>query len=271
MKIYDYEDYKLYVNDWVMTQPKSGYGQFKKIADFIGINSVVISQIFKGDRQLSLEQACEVSRYIGLDDLEKDFFLLLVQIGRSGSHDLTKTLSRQLKEKKKTALNLKSRIKHSQFSNEDKAEFYSQWFYSAIRLSTDIDAINSIDDISSLLGLQRETVANILTFLKNAGLVVEKNNVLNVGPQVTHVGHDSPFVYKHHSNWRLKSLQCMENVSSEKELFYTGPMALSEEAADDIRSQAVQFIERATKTASKSNSATVACLNLDWFRVVKKY
>lgn len=270
MKVFEHENYKQFVNEWVSTQPKNGYGQFKKIADFVGINSVVISQIFKGDRDLSLEQACDVAKYIGLDDLEKDFFLLLVQKGRAGSHDLTQVLNRQVKELRKKATSLKSRIKHKKFAEEDKAIFYSQWYYSASRIASDISSINSTEDISEILSLDRQTVANVLSFLLKTGLVVEKGGKLAIGPQVTHVGHDSPFVYRHHSNWRLKGMQAMDNIFPEEDLFYTGPMALSVKAAERIRNLAIELIENATKTASASESETLACLNIDWFRITNR-
>jgi hypothetical protein len=32
---------------------------------------------------------------------------------------------------------------------------------------------------------------------------------MEVGPKLTHVGADSPFVIKHHQNWRLKGFNQM--------------------------------------------------------------
>ena len=87
---------------------------------------------------------------------------------------------------------------------------------------------------------------------------------LDIGPQVTHMGHDSPFVNRHHANWRLKGLQYLENLS-DNDLFCTGPMALSKEAAKSIRKSLVELIERSTKSAANSDSEVVRCLNIDWF------
>jgi hypothetical protein len=112
-------------------------------------------------------------------------------------------------------------------------------------------------------------VANVIRFLLEHKLIVQKGGLFDFGPQVTHVGHDSPFVNRHHANWRLKGLQAMDTTTS-KDLLYTGPMALSEEAAAAIRKLLVELIEKTTKLAADSESETLRCLNIDWFSVGKR-
>lgn len=58
----------------------------------------------------------------------------------------------------------------------------------------------------------------------------------------------------------------MDAVSSE-ELFYTGPMALSRQTMVEVRKKLVQLIENVTKDVIASESETLACLNLDWFKI----
>jgi uncharacterized protein (TIGR02147 family) len=266
MNVFESQDYKQCVNKWIEGQPKGGHGQLRRIAAALSINSVVMTQVFRGHRDLTPEQAVGVAKFMGLNEMERDYFLLLVQEARAGSHELKKIIKTQIASLRTAAQALKNRIKHQKFTDEDKATFYSQWYYSAVRLGVSIEGLGSVSAIADHLHLERSLVAKVVEFLICHKLIEEKAGRLEMGPQVTHVGHDSPFVNRHHTNWRLKALQSLENVS-DKELFYTGPMALSRQAADEIRHELVSLVERSTKKAAASDSEILACLCIDWFQV----
>lgn len=266
MKNFEFESYKEWVNQWIKGQPKGGHGQLRSMAADAGVNSVVMSQVFRGDRDITIEQALRVAKYMGLSELERDLFLLLVQKDRAGSHDLKLVFARQIAELKARARTLSQRIKHESMTNEDKATFYSKWYYSAVRLGVSIPQLSTISEIAERLGLDRSLVANVVAFLLDRRLIVEKNGRLDMGPQVTHVGHDSPFVGKHHTNWRIRGLHSMDQ-SHPSNLFYSGPMALSTEASEKIRTLLIGLIEQATAMAAASDSQSLKCLNLDWFEI----
>lgn len=268
MNVFDYQDYKKCVNDWISIQKSGGHGQLRKLSLHLNINSVVMSQVFRGDRELTLEQALGVADYIGFTEFERDYFLVLVQKDRASTHELKTVFSKQIDAMKKASQALKNRLKHEKFTDEDRATFYSQWYYSAIRLGVSIPALNSVGAISEYLNLDRAQVAKAIEFLLKNKLIVETKGRLDIGPQVTHIGHDSPFVVRHHTNWRLKGLQAMEKAT-ESDLFYTGPMALSQEAADKIRNLLIELVQKSTKLAANSDSETLRCLTLDWFKVSK--
>mgnify|MGYP001432859607 CR=1 FL=1 len=266
MSVFDYSDYKEFVNSWISEQPKGGHGQLRHLAKSLDVNSVVMSQVFRGNRELSLEHALSVAQFMGLSNIERDFFLLLVQKSRAGSFELKRVLEEQIESHRAKSQNLKNRVKHEAFSENDKATFYSQWYYSAIRLGVSIEGLGSIGAIANYLNLNRALVAKVVEFLLENRLIVEEKKRLTMGPSITHVGHDSPFVNRHHSNWRLKGLQAMESLS-DSDLFYTGPMALSNSAAKEIRKLLIELVEKSTKKASTSDSETLRCLNIDWFPV----
>lgn len=266
MTLFEYHDYKLWVNDWIDSQPSGGHGQLRKLALYLEINSVVMSQVFRGDRDLTLEQALKVTQYLGMTELERDYFLLLVQKGRAGTTELKSVFEKQLQTIRKSAQSLKNRVQHHKFTDEDKATFYSQWYYSAIRLGVSIPQLSTISALSGHLNLDRSVVVQVIEFLLKHQLIIEKKGRYDIGPQVTHVGHDSPFVNRHHTNWRLKGLQAMDNIT-DQDLYYTGPMALSETAAKEIRKMLVSLVEKSTQQAAHSDSEVLRCLNIDWFKI----
>jgi hypothetical protein len=55
--------------------------------------------------------------------------------------------------------------------------------------------------------------------------------------------------------------------AEDKNLFYTGPISLSQMVADRIRQEELLvFIEKITKIVVSSPSEFVRCFNLDWFK-----
>lgn len=268
MNVFEHNDYKACINQWIREQKRGGHGQLRQMALYLRVNSVVMSQIFRGQRDLNMEQALGVAKYVGLTEMERDFFLLLVQRARAGTHDLKQVFEQQIEALRLAAQALKNRVKYQKFADEERATFYSHWYYSAIRLGVSIPRLSSLSAIADHLNLDRNLVAGVVEFLLKNKLILQKGDHFELGPQVTHVGHDSPFVKRHHANWRLKALQTMENSTGpSSSLHYTGPMALSEEAAAKIRKLLIELVEKSTRLASQSSSETLSCLCIDWFQV----
>lgn len=266
MNVFDYHSYKVCVNEWIKAQPSGGHGQLRQMALELGVNSVVMSQVFRGSREITVEQAVGIAKYMGLNTVSQDYFLLLVQRDRAGSHELKAIYERQLTELRSASQNLKTRIKHQKFSDDDRATFYSRWHYSAIRLGLSIPELGNVSAIAEHLGLERSLVSQVIEFLTKNQLIVKKENNFELGPQVTHVGHDSPFVNRHHSNWRIQALQAMDK-SRKDDLYYSGPMVLSKSAAQKIRKLIIELVEKSTKEASESPSEILRCLSIDWFDI----
>ena len=55
------------------------------------------------------------------------------------------------------------------------------------------------------------------------------------------------------------------DAHDEKNLFYTCPMSLSLETAEEVRRLLPQFIEQVLKKVGPSPSEKVYCFSMDWF------
>ena len=96
MIIFEFDDYKNFVNTRIIALPRKGRGEYQKIAEYLRVHATLISQIFKGPRELTLEQACELSTYLSLNALETDYFITLVEFRRAGSLKLKEILERRI-------------------------------------------------------------------------------------------------------------------------------------------------------------------------------
>lgn len=249
--------------------PNNGYGQMSKLAKFLGVHSTLVSQILKEHKELTVDQAALVADFFGLNDLETEYFVLLVQLDRSGNSAIRKLHLKQLSRLKAQAQSISKRITaNAKLTDDQKAIFYSDWTYSAVRQSVALPGIGELNSISEYLGLPRKRAQEVLDFLLKTGLCKLANETLVVGPASTHVESTSPWVRIHHMNWRQKAIQSLDTWSPDN-LHYTSPMTLSKKDVDVIREKIIQFIQQVNKVVDPSPSETLYCLDLDWFQVAE--
>ncbi len=268
MTVFDFKSYKEFINKWREKQPNKGHGQFVKFAEALGISTVLVTQIFNGAKNLSLEHAILLADFLGLTQLEKDYFLLLVNYERAGSHKLQEYFHAEiLKTQKKRKESLENVVaKDVVISEADKAVFYSNWMYSAIRLQTSIDGYQTVDSLADQFKISKEEIVKMLDVLLRMNLVIQTENGYRMGPARTHLEADSPFVKQRQISWRVKAFSKMDQVSK-TQMFYTAPMSISEEMYDELKKGITNLIADLNSKITKTKPQKLACLNIDLFEV----
>jgi uncharacterized protein (TIGR02147 family) len=225
----------------------------------------MMSHVFKRDAELSEEQSCVLCEYLGLGHAETDFFILLVQYARAGSQKLRDLLKKRIEEKREIENLVESKIKNTQtLSDEDKSIYYSSWHYSAIRLLANLSKGNDIDKLLDLTGLPRAKLLEMTSFLVETQ-VLEQNEdqSFKTGISKVHVSKDSAHVWKHHQNWRLKTMERYHQLDDD-ELFFTSPLTIAKKDIPIIKDQILNLIEKVSETVTKSEEEELCCLNIDW-------
>jgi len=264
MAIYEFEDYKKYINTWIEGQPKKGRGEFKKISEAIGVHSTMVSHIFKAEKQLTMDQAFLLTEYLGFSQLETDYFLTLVRFERSGHFKYKEKIKEELIEIKNKASEVKNRLPTSDvLSDEDKAEFYSSWHYSAIRTLASLEEYSNRKEIIEKVGLPFDKGNKIVEFLIAKGLCIEENSTLKSGPARTHIGPDSPHLWRHHTNWRLKNMDRHKKLTKE-EFMITAPLSISKKDMFLVKEKLMYFLEELGSTVEQTTPEQVSCLTIDW-------
>lgn len=264
ISVYDFKNYREFLNTWI--ESKAQRGMKKKFSEAAGVSSTLISLILKGDKQLSLEQASDLADLLGLNERETEYFFLLVEYGRAGTHSLRQKLSKRIADLQEQAKKLSRRVKKDvELKDEEKAIYYSSWIYTGIRNLSATGEFNEVNQIAQRLNVSSAVVVKALDFLIEHGLCKLENGKIDYGPAHLHVDSDSPFVMKHHQNWRLRGFQFMDQYN-ENNLYYTCPMSLSKEAVVAIRQLLPKVIEEVLKIVGPSASEEVYCFNMDWFK-----
>jgi uncharacterized protein (TIGR02147 family) len=264
MNVFEFKDYKKFVNAHIETLPQHGRGEFRKISIHLSMHSTTVSQIFNGDKNLTLEQAADLCGYLHLSELEVEYFLALVQLARSGSINLCKNIEIQLERLRKEHQQLVHRLKNNaQFESEVQAIFYSNWYYAAIRVLSSIPGYQDVSTLTKRLQLPVKTVNQAVKFLIQSGLCVLEEGKIVPGPRRTHLGADSPFVNSHRLSWHLKALEKLKDINEES-LVYSAPLSIGQDEKEKAREILIEAIKRITDLAAQSDPADAVILNIDW-------
>lgn len=266
VSIFNHLRYRDWIRSHLKSLPKKGYGELTRLSEHLGCNTTLVSQIMSGSRDFSDEQSLEVTRFFGLTGLEKEYFFLLVQFEKAATPALKNYIQEKLNHIKSEALELKNRVvADRKLSDQERAIFYSNWLYSAIRLYSSIGNGKSLEEICEKFRLSRMKAQEILNFLVSIQLCEIKGGKYKMTTQSTFVEQTSPHYQKHLANWRIRSITSAE-TSDPNDMIITAPMSLSEKDFEFIRETLMQTLKQVLSRVKDSKEETTACLLIDFFK-----
>lgn len=265
MNLFEATDYKDFLRAWVEARPGGGRGEYRRMAEILGVSTTLVSQVVNGDKHFSMENANSLCEHLGFNDREADFFLLLVEFARAGTHGYRSRLQKRIDHARAEALKLSQRLRNDRdLSPTETATYYSDWTFTATTNFIACAPTTDVDSLARTLHIPRAAAARVLEFLLDSGILVRGESGLDIGAKHTFLKRESPFVSKHHQNWRMQGFQQMAHVRP-SDFFYTSPMSMSAETADLIRRELPNFVEKILKWVGPSPSEIVRCLNIDFF------
>lgn len=256
-------EYKDFLRDSLDARAETERGVRSRMAEAVNCHTAYVSQVLNGSAQFSLEQSELIARFFQLNKDETSYLLLLVQYDRAGTVTLKAHFKLQLKELAKKQLVLKDRLEFKKsLSREDQSLFYSSWQYGAIHILVSVPGCHTEKGISKYLKIPVSKVVEILNFLMNVGLVVKENGQYSIGASHIHLEHDSPMIAKHHSNWRIKAIQSLDEVHA-NDLHYSSVITCSLEDSVKIKTALVRAIDevRTIVRPSKDEGGFAYCLD----------
>lgn len=265
--IYEYSDYKSFLNDYIISRPYRGRGLKAKIAKALRIHTAYVSQVLNNHPHFTLEQAEELTEFLGLTKNESHFFLLLIQKERSGSKRLEKYFLGQIEQFKEEQKKLKARLEvDDEIKAEDRQTYYSSWHYIAIHALLSVKEYQNKEVISQRLSLPLEKVNEVIEFLLEIGLIVKESDGYSFTSKDFHLTSDSPMISKHHTNWRLRSISSLDRKSDD-DLHYSGVISVKKEDAMAIKNILIKSLQDVRDVIKDSSEQEVYCYTIDMFEV----
>jgi len=263
--IFEYKNYKQYILDWIDKTPQQGRGMRKLIAEAIGCQTPFITHVLSGDYHFSLEQAEALAKYLTLNESETEFFLLLIQKSRAGTKSLENYFQKQITKKCEEETRLKERLKiKDQMSIEDQMIYYSNYQYAAIHMALLIPELQTVDQLHKYFNIPIQKILSILQFLLEHDLIEKKNYHYKVKKSILHLERDSPFLVSHHTQWRLKAIESIQQ-RNDANLHYSGVMSISQEDYNWVREKLAKFLEEVVDRVKDSKDETLATISFDLF------
>lgn len=270
MNFFKAESYRLLIEDYLLSLPKQGHGEFSKIAKILGINSTLVSQVMKGSRNFTYEQGFDLANYMGFNETEAEYFLLLLQRERAGTPRLRNHFQKRIDTLRNNSKDVSKSYEYERQLTETEASiFYSSWLYSAIRVYTSIgETGRTANEICEKFRISNAKTMDVIRFLLKTNLCIEKNNHYFANLNRTFGNQKSPHLIKHRANWRMKAIQKLEDLS-EEEMSFTSVMSISKKDFDDVRFQIAALLKNLSKTIKETTPEELACLNIDFIWIEK--
>ena len=267
VSVYTCDSYKNFLQQKINSFPAKGRGVISKIGKYLNLNPSYISQVIRGSKHLSLEQALKISDFFSLKVHEREFFLNLLQYERAGTSELKDYFKKILDNLNSESQKISRRVvQNKQLDKFEQSVFYSNWYYSAVRLSLGISKLKTPQEIASSLNIPLAKVNDILDFLLSCGLCEEEEGKYISRVRGTHLPADSPYISSHHRNWRVKAMENFSNLKKD-ELAFSAPMTLSKSDFNRLKQELLSAIENASNIVKDSPSEELACLNIDLFLI----
>lgn len=268
LDVFSFSDYRKYIRAWLDEARIEKRSNLSRLSKEIGVHTTFLAHILSGSKNLSFEQAADLSEALGHTKVEEDYFFALLHLERAGSVKLKKYWAAKKESIESNRKKLNTRVgEHHELTAEQRAIFYSSWIYVAIFVATAIDNGQTQEQIADLFQISRPKADEILTFLTQCGICEKKDSRFTMGKSVVYIPNDSPFVVKHHTNWRIQGIQKMDR-REEDEMFFTSPMSISRNDFQRIRELLAKSIQTTLEICKDSPAEEVVCLNIDFFKTV---
>lgn len=268
MNIYDFLDYKEYIKAHVEGLPNQGRGEWGRLARAAGISSTLISQIFNGDRELSIEQGFLMVSYLNLNTQEWEYFELLILHRRAGVEQLKKLYLEKIIEIQKRNLSFKKEVSPKTLKIEPSLEvtYYTEWVHAAIRLLCEIDGFQTPESIAAKLSISLKQVKASAEFLNSLGLIKYKNGRLMGLSQNLHLEKNSPMTYLRQLTWRMKALENFHKSNLE-DFTFNALLTIEKSQIEEVKKILNKALKSIGEKVESKNPEELMCLNVDFFNV----
>lgn len=265
--VFHAKSYKAFIHEWIKKTPTGGRGQRKLLADAVGCQTPYITHVLSGDYHFSLEQAEGCARWMGLNESETEFFLLLVMRERAGTRALKSVFERQIETYRAKELAIKKKVQIEETLDlQAQVTYYSHWLYAAVHMAILIPTLNTADALQNYFQVPSAQLMSVLDFLARHRLIEPTRAGYKVARPMLFLPRGSPLLPLHHSHWRLMAIE-KSQMNRVENMHYSTVMSLSRDAYEAIRIQMAELIEKTAEIVKPSADEKLACMVIDLFNV----
>jgi len=264
MSIFEFHSYKTYLEARVGPRTQRR-GIKSALAGALRCQPTYISQVLHGQAHLSPEQGALVNDFFGHSKEEGHFFLLLLLRDRASTEKLRVYFGEQIEAALSRRMLLTARLgARNQLQEEDRARYYGSWHYAAVHIALTVPGLSSPKSIANYFKMPLGKVNEVLQFLREKGLAVQREDSFTSGDSFIRLGNDSPLIYRHHSNWRVQTMEALDREGA-RDLHYSGVVSLSQNDAIRLKDKMLERLKEDIAMIRESPGEDVYAYCLDFF------
>lgn len=271
-EIFEFNTYKKYLKYYLEESKRESRGNLSSLAKLLKVHPSFLSQVLKGDKDLSPEHAYKLTNILGLKDKTKDYFIYIFLEEKSSSEDLKRYFQKKSETIRTEAKRESLQSQEAKTISESVGiKFYSHVDYSLINLLTSFERFNTAEKISSSLGLPLHYVQNILDFLETHELCKkDREGYYTREFRHTHSNMKGPLAHTNHRNWRNKAFELYPQMEDD-DLVFSGPMVISKQDFKELKDEILELIRKVgTRIETRKEDEVFAIFNIDWISFHEK-
>lgn len=267
--ILGHTDYRTYLKSVIAEKrSKNPSYSMRVLAKQLGLTQATISMVLSGKRNLSPESALKITRHLGLNDREIEYFCTLVQFDSAKGPTVRESLAKKLMH-----LNPKKKI------HELSVEFFrlvADWYHFAIRNLLDVDGFElTATNAAKKLGITRLEAEAAIDRLERLELIEKSEN--NSGQYqktkdyVLVKSHLSNEALRHfHSQMLQKASESLTTQTTNEKIVGSETFAFNPQSLKEANELTEEYFEKMKNLSEKSNSKTeVYHLGVQFFNLTK--
>ncbi len=263
--VFEYLSYRQYLKDCLESQGlKSGLK--RRASETLSVHTTFISQVVLGKADLSLDQGERMNIFLNHSEEEGEFFLDLLICERASEPKLKKRFENKIKSKHLERAQINKRLeKTKELAPSDQEKFYSSHLYGLLHVLASIPEFRSRENLSAAVGVSQKIANEAIDFLLKIGVLKLVKDQIIPGEQHIHLGNQSKNIWRHHTNWRLATLQHLD-FGEASDLHYSLTFSCSKRDAIKLREGLLAHLKSMSEIIgiSKEEDAYVYCF--DFFK-----
>lgn len=265
-KIFSFDSYKAAMSYYLVEEAR--WGQMTRASEFLDCQVSFLTRVIKDKLQLTPDHAFNLADFLNFNPEEKKYFLTLVDYERAVNPKYKKSLQNILVELKKNNQSISERTNRKNLSTEIfKANYFSNWIYTAVHFIVSIPKFQKVDTIASRLNLKKSIVKKHLNDLKEQNLIeLTTEDQWQFKSGNFHLEKHSPLVVLHHQNWRTRAIIDAQDFANES-IHFTGVYTLSESDALRLKEMMLEFISSANRVVVSSENEECIAICCDLFKI----
>jgi uncharacterized protein (TIGR02147 family) len=236
----------------------------RAMAAQLGIAQSTFCDLLKGKKNISSEMAAKLSKRLGLNEGESEYFFLLVQAESARDPAFRESILNRLRT-------LNPGLKNYDLS-VDAFKVISTWYHTALYEYFELEADFKVDEAVRRLGITRVEAEAALERLERLELIERKGSRYRrvQGPFLAASAVPNEALRSFHRQMLQKAIECLETQSPHEKAIGTETFAFDASQLNEAKKIQEDCFKRMTALAAKSKKKTdVYHLGIHFFRITQ--